>query len=615
MTLQRKIKRAKKKKSSKGSSHNEQLQKIMDAAVGYHKSGDIEKATILYKKILEVLPNNADILHLQGVAEYQAGNLSNAVSMIVKAISLNPDVPAFYNNLGNALLGLQEKEEAVKAYKKTLQLDPLNIGAINNIGAALHELGQWQEEIQYYKQGLQINPNDFALLNELVKTQSDACDWDGLDANINKLIEATKNSLSGNKAAPLSPYHSLSIPIDLSLQKKLVETYVEKKFGHIKPAFELNKSKKEKLKIGYVSSDFRNHPTAHLMNGLFKLHDRNKFEVYTFAMNPEDGSSYRKSIKENSDHFIEIAGINSVKIAELINGYGIDILVDVMGHIQNSRPEIFAMRPAPVQINFLAYPGTTGARFIDYLVTDHIVIPQENEEYYSEKLIFMPDTYFVTDNKQLISRPKTKVEYGLPEDKFIFCCFNKTNKIDAKVFAVWLEILKAVPDSVLWLLSDNDFVKDNLRKYAAKKNISPERIIFASRMPKEEHLARYKVADLFLDCFAVTAHTTAVDCLWAGLPIITLLGDRIISRASASILKACNMQKLVAKNIDEYKQIILSYANDSKLLNNLKKELSYGLFSTALFGTEKYVKNLEEAYLKTFDIYSSNKEIKNIEIG
>lgn len=595
MSLTRQQKRAQAAQLKKSGGSPDKIRQALATAIQLHQSGQLDKALELYSKIDNAVQNEPDVKHLTGVVHYQKGDFARAVSFINAAIKMSPGNPAYYNNLGNSYTGLQKFSDAISAYEKAIELKGGNYPeAINNLGAALHETGQWQREIDCYKQALALNPHDYPLMNEAVKSMKDACVWDCLPQYQTRLIEITKIALQQNSLPPVTPYHSLTFDTSPDLKKQIAENYARLKYGHIKPAFNLNRPANDKIRIGYVSADFRDHPTAHLLNGMIKLHNRDEFEVYIYSYGKNDGSDFRKSIEENSDHFIDLENQTADKIAARINKDNIDILFDVMGYIQNARPEIFALRPASIQISFLAYPGSMGAPFIDYLVSDHTAIPTEDEKNYTEKILFMPDTYFVTDNRQPIAKPLSKKEYGLPEDKFIFACFNKSSKIDAAVFSCWMDILKAKPDSILWLLADNDFTRANLAKEAKKRGVSKDRLIFAVRMAKPEHLARHSVADLFLDCFTVNAHTTAIDALYAGLPVITMAGNHIISRASAGILKAIGLEELVTYDIESYRALITDYAANPKKLALLKEKLALNIKSKALFNTEGYVKNMEE---------------------
>ena len=573
------------------------LQQSLNNAIALHQSGNLGKASELYGKLVKLLPKNAEILHLYGILHFQKGDYRKSERLIRKAIAINPKNDSYYTNLGNTLIGLKKTEQAIFKFKKALQINPSNLSAIGNLATALNLLGKYDEEIKYLEKGLNINPNDFGLMNELVKTKAFACDLTGLNAYKNKLIEHTKQALAQNQIPALTPYHSLTLSLGMQMQFDIAKNYEKLKFTHIKPAFQNKSQKTGKIRIGYVSGDYRDHPTAHLMQNMFGYHS-DEFEVFAYSIGENDNSIYRRDIEESCDHFVDLYQLPASEAAKKINSDGIDILVDVMGYIQNATPEIFALKPAPVQISFLAYPGTMGAEFIDYLISDEVALPPEDQKYFSEQIIYMPDSYFVTNDKMQIADTPSKDSCGLPDDKFIFCCFNKTNKIDSRTMDAWAEILKQTKDSVLWLLTDNKFIQGNIKKEFTARNIDESRIIFAKRLPKEKHLARCKNADLFLDCFAVNAHTTAIDCLYAELPIITLQGSDIISRASSSIISAIDLPELITKSESEFIKLACSLAKDGNKLKSIQDNLSKNIKSSALFDTKNYVKNLEERLKK-----------------
>jgi len=596
---QKRAQAAKLKKSPKNAISQEQIQSVLASAFEMHQQGQLDKALQLYTKIAQVAPNDAEIKHLIGVIYYQKGDFAQSAELIKQAVKIDPDNPAFYNNLGNSLTALEKYKDAIYCYEEAIELKEGNYPeAINNIGAVLHQTGDWEREIEYYKTGLGFNAENYTLMNELVKSMRDACDWEGLKEYTDKLIEITKQSLANGQKCPITPYHSLTLDISPQLKKDIAQNYASTRYGNIQQKFKHNNKPNTPIRIGYLSADYRDHPTAHLINNLFKLHDREKFEVYAYSYGKNDNSPFRKNIENNVDKFVELMGRAPDKIAKQIANDKIDILVDVMGYIQNAMPAILAMRPASLQISYLAYPGTMGAPFIDYLITDNVAVPSDDENNYSEKLLKLPNTYFITDNTQKIAKAPSRKECGLPEDKFVFCSFNKTIKIDPDTFSVWMDILNEVEDSVLWLYSDNEFAKHNIIKEAYKKGIEKERIIFAKRKNKKEHLARHACADLFLDCFTVNAHTTAIDSLYAGLPLITKAGNDIMSRASASILNACDMKELITNSDEEFKSLAIKYAKDKKSLDSVRKKLAENIKTCALFDNEKYVKDFEEKLLE-----------------
>ncbi len=568
----------------------------LEEALHHHNLGNIDKARELYIKSLSIKPDNADALHLLGVTFYQTGDFTQSIALIGKAIEINPINPAYFNNIGNSFVAIGKPENAITYYKQALSLKPDYQNTVNNIGAALHELGRYEEEISIYKNFLKNNSMDGHVLSELVKTMKNSCLLDEINPYITRLISIVRDSIKSGKNCPISPYHSLCLPLTLNEQLIIAQNHASK-FKKLQN-FTYNKNSTERIKVGYVSADFRDHPTAHLISALFKAHNRDKFIIYAYSTGRDDGSSFNKKIKDSADYFIDIADMTDNQAAQIINLDNIDILIDVMGYIQNARPGIFANRPARMQINFLAYPGTMGASFINYIITDKTVLPDEEQQYFSEKPLHMPNTYFSTNPHQEISRTPTREECNLPDDAFIFCCFNKTNKIDKEVFLSWMHILEATNNSVLWLLSDNNFTQNNIKQAAIKYKIDPTRIIFANRTSKERHLGRHKNADLFLDCFNICAHTTAIDSLYAGIPVITREGSNIISRASASILKAIGLEKLISSNTKSYEEMAIYYAKNPDKLLILKQQLQDNILSKPLFNITKYAENFEMILLE-----------------
>ncbi len=591
-------------------------------AINFHQKGDLVNAERVYREILESHPEHADSLHLLGVIAYQMGQNEAAVALISKAIGLNPSHPSYHCNLGNAFLMLDKLDMAEKCFRHTISINKEHSEAYGNLGAVLHEQYNLEEEIKIYNEALKHIPDDTFILNELVKTMKDACQWDNdnvtIDALNDKLISRTKREIMKDMPPSLTPFHSLYTLKTPEEQKKFARHYAKHKFAFYRNQrneynFKFTPEGRERIRIGYLSADFGNHPTGHLMRSMLSHHDRGGFEVYVYSYGRNDGSIYRKSIENSADKFINLEDASIPDMAKRIYADGIDILIDAMGYIQNSRPEVLALRPASIQVGFLAYAGTMGADFIDYIVTDKIVIPENEQKFYTEKTMYMPNTYFVTDDLQHISEKNfIHSDCGLPEDKFIFCCFNKPYKIDKETLDLWSEILEEVPNSVLWLYSKSKFAEANIIKEAEKRGVDSDRIIFAKRVPKEEHLARYKLADLFLDCLNINAHTTAIDALWAGVPVITCPGKTIISRASSSIVSAAGIPELIATDRDEYKKLAIYYASHHNDLRKLKDKVESANRNGQLFNTEIYVKDFEKGLRQAYKRYLKGKQPENI---
>ena len=371
----------------------------------------------------------------------------------------------------------------------------------------------------------------------------------------------------------------------------------------------------KKIRIGYYSADFREHAMSYLLANLFEQHDKTKFELIAFSFGSGKNDEIRNRISSSFDKFIDVNLKSDKEIFQLSRDLKIDIAVDLMGFTQNSRFNIFIQRCAPIQVNYLGYPGTSGANCIDYLIADKILIPKENQKYFSEKIVYMPDSYQVNDSKRKISdKVFTKKELNLPEDGFVFCCFNQSYKITPYVYDIWMKLLKRVDGSVLWLIKDSDIGSHNLKKEAQKRGVEPDRIIFAEKMSNSEHLARHRLADLFIDTFPYTAHTTCSDALWSGLPVITKMGESFVSRVSASLLTAIGLPELITKTEKDYEELTFKIARDKSLLNEIKKKLNKNRAIKPLFNTKLFTKNIESAFQIMHERYHSDIPIKNIEI-
>ncbi len=597
----------------------ENIEKVYVQATQLHEKGQLAQAFALYKQVIALKPNHADALHRIGVIFHQNGQHHQAVACIGKAIEIGPDKAEYHCNLGSCFIHLQKPKEAEGQYKIALSLDPKSASVYQNMGVLMHQQDRYNDEIASYAKGRKFHPNNIKLLNELVKTKKDACDWDELDALNKQLQKEIKKEIKTTGKTTATAFHMLYTFDSFKDQYYFAKAYAKGRFTPLKTlrdqlAFSYHPRKGEKIRIGYVCSDFGNHPTGHLMRTMFEHHNRDRFEIFAYSLNKDDGSDYYKNISQSADHFVELFGMSIPDKAKRINADKIDILLDVMGYIQNSQSEIFALRPAPIQVSFLAYPGTMGAEFIDYLVTDSQVVHLGEEKYFTEKLLKMPDSYFVTDNQQKISDDvPSRAECGLPEEGFVFACFNKPYKITAQMFDLWAQILKQVPDSVLWLFSNIKDCEDNLKKEAEKRGFA-DRLVFAKREEKSQHLARHALADMFLDCFEINAHTTAIDALWAGLPVLTKPGNSIISRASASIINAMGMENWVVTSNEEYVEKAVYYATNPTKLSAEKKKLKTLKNKTALFDTAKYVKSLEEGFLQAYEQYKESQPPKEINV-
>ena len=414
-----------------------------------------------------------------------------------------------------------------------------------------------------------------------------------------------------------SPFVLLSLFDDAALHKKSSEIYLKSKHQFnpvLGPILKL--SANQKIRIGYFSADFHNHATGYLMAELFELHDKNQFELVGFSFGPMVNDEMRQRLEKSFDQFIEVDNKSDMEIAQLSRGLNIDIAIDLKGFTQDSRTGIFANRAAPIQVNYLGYPGTMGANYVDYIIADKTIIPIESQSCYSEKVVYLPNSYQVNDRKRLISEKQfTRQELGLSENDFVFCCFNNNYKILPATFDGWMRILKSVDGSVLWLFKDNPWAAENLKKEAQKQGIDGQRLVFAERMPLPDHLARHRQADLFLDTLPYNAHTTTSDALWTGLPVLTLIGQSFASRVAASLLNALGLPELITNTQEEYEILAIELAKNPRQLAEIKLKLANNRFTAPLFDTPLFTKNLEAGYIKMYEIYQNNLQPEHILIG
>jgi predicted O-linked N-acetylglucosamine transferase (SPINDLY family) len=358
----------------------------------------------------------------------------------------------------------------------------------------------------------------------------------------------------------------------------------------------------DRIRLAYLSADFDHHATSDLMAGLFDCHDRSRFAVTAISIGPDSNSEMRRRLKSSFERFIDVEKQNDSQVANILRDLEIDILIDLKGFTQSARTNIFACRPAPIQVNYLGYPGTMGASYIDYIIADKVVIPENHHQAYSEKIIFLPNSYQANDDKRFIAdRAFTRAEFGIPQTGFVFCCFNDNYKITPRVFDCWMRILKQVENSVLWLYESNVTASSNLRKEAATRGINAERLIFAKRMQLPDHLARHRLADLFLDTLPCNAHTTASDALWAGLPVLTRLGETFAGRVAASLLNAIHLPELITTTSDDYEQRAIDLAIHPEKLTAIKRKIAENRLTTPLFDTKLFTKHLEAAYIAMYD--------------
>jgi predicted O-linked N-acetylglucosamine transferase (SPINDLY family) len=555
-----------------------------------------------YCEAIKLNPNYFQAWSNKSVVLNKMGQFREAYLACNRALSLNPDYVDAWCNKGNALNELKRYEEAIAHFDKALHLNPNFSEAWSNKGVSLKQLERYDEAIAHYEKSLSLKSDIDWVHGDLLHTKMKICSWLGLT---DSLGDISKQVMANRKIA--QPFSLLALNDDIFLHKKSAEIYAQDKYP-LNPTLGLIRKHavKEKIRIGYFSADFKNHPVAFLIAELFEIHNRNQFEIYAFSLeNAND--EMRGRLVTAFDYFIDAESMSDIEVAQLSREHSIDIAVDLTGFTQDSRTGIFAHRAAPIQVNYLGYPGTMGTDYIDYIIADKTLIPTQSQKFYSEKVIYMPNSYQVNDRRRLISDKQfTRQELGLPGNGFVFCCFNNNFKILPATFAGWMRILKAVDDSVLWLFADNPWAVENLRKEASSHEIDANRLIFAERMSLPEHLARHRQADLFLDTFPYNAHTTTSDALWSGLPVLTLMGETFASRVAASLLNAIDLPELITSTQEEYEIMAIDLAMNPKKLADIKVKLSKNRLTTPLFDTPLFSRNLEATYIKMYEGYRAD---------
>ena len=459
-------------------------------------------------------------------------------------------------------------------------------------------LDRFDEAMTSYAKAIAIKSDFPYAAGSWLYSKMSCCNWKDIDTVYTKINSAID---LGETAS--SPFNILAIPLTLDQQQHCARTYIADKYPNNSIWLVRNECYvHDRVRIGYFSSDFRDHPVAHLTAELFECHDRSRFEIIGFSFGPGVKDTWRLRLEKAFDRFFDVSAQTDQEIANLVLELEIDIAIDLNGHTQYARTGIFALHPAPVQVSYLGYIGTMGADYIEYLIGDHTVIPEEHRKYYDEKVVYLPNSYQVNNSTKVIAdRFFTRAELGLPDKAFVFCCFNKSYKITPDLFDIWMRLLHKVSGSVLWLLEDNATASRNLYREAGKRGISSDRLVFARRMKLADYLARYRSADLFLDTFYYNAGTTASDSLWAGLPVLTCLGETFAGRMGASLLGAIGLPELVARSHAEYESLALELATQPEKLSTIRKKLAVNIATQPLFDTARFARHLEEGYIKIYE--------------
>ncbi len=525
---------------------------------------DLERAIALRPRFAEAHANRGNALS-------ELRRYGQASASFARSVELDPDYAGAYCGRGTMLMDLQQYGKALADYDRAIALDPRHAFALGNRAFALRMLGRPEEACRDLTRVLELSPRHPYAEGGRLHFQLQCCDWTDLEQRI---VQVRSSLRAGNEAA--LPFHFLGMSASPAEQLDCARVFAKaERIEAPTAAGATGTHRHDRVRVAYLSADFHEHATAYLTAELFERHDRRRFEVFGVSYGQDDGSPMRDRLRRAFDRFVDAREMNDREVAEWMRAQEIDIAVDLKGYTADARTGILMHRPAPVQVNYLGYPGTLGLPYIDYIVADAFVIPIGDERWYSERVVRLPDSYQVNDSRRAIDdHTPSRADLGLPGDGFVFCCFNNSYKILPDVFTVWMRLLASVPGSVLWLLADNEAVTRNLRREAARRGIAPERLVFAPRAKLDAHLARQRRADLFLDTLPCNAHTTASDALWAGLPVLTCAGSTFAGRVAGSLLHAAGLGTLVTHTLEDYEALALTLATTPTLLASLRAKLA-----------------------------------------
>jgi predicted O-linked N-acetylglucosamine transferase (SPINDLY family) len=589
-----------------------------------------DDALASYDRALACQPDYPEAHNGRGVVLISLERFEEALASFDRAIATRPDYAEAYGNRGAALRGLKRYPEALASCQRAVEIDPwcvdgyTNLGAIfidlksfNDAlacferalalrqdvsgyvsqGAVLHELKRSEEAVASYQRALAIDPDAGFVLGTLRHLRMQICDWADYEGDVARIAAGIDRGRQMTR-----PFNVLSLLDSPALHRKASELAVQEFCTprHPLPAI-LRRPRHDRIRLGYFSADLHSHAVTVLTAELFETHDRSKFDITAFSLGANVRDETRTRIEPAFDRFLWVGAQSDWEIAELSRRLEIDIAIDLGGYTGDARPRIMALRAAPIQVSYLGYLGTMGGDFMDYLIADPVIVPPEAREHYTEKLAYLP-SYQVNDTKRIIAdKVFTREELGLPPSGFVFCCFNASYKITPEVFASWMRILAAVPDSVLFLVAGNALAERNLRREAASRGISPQRLVFGARVAPAEYLARYRAADLFLDTSPYNAGTTASDALWVGLPVLTCIGESFATRVAASVLTAAGLPELITHERSQYERLAIELATEPGRLGALRRKLADARSGCALFDTPTMTRNLEELYTRMYE--------------
>ena len=614
-----------------------QLASAFGQATALHQAGRLSEAEELYRRITQSQPKHFESQFLLGIICAQRGNHADAVRQFDVALKLNPKNASVHNSRGVALGKLKRVTEALASFDRAIALQPNNAEAHSNRANALRELGRPAEALASSNRAIALKPDNAEALNNranvllrlkryeeavadldrvlrlnpdfpyatgmLLYTKMQLCDWRSFDS---ELTAVTADVSAGKPVStPFALLAQSGAPRD---QLLCAQAWVREKCPPAPAAIYKGETyRHDRIRVAYISADFGEHPTSYLLAGLIEEHDRSRFKIFGVSLGAGDASPMRARITAAFDQFTDAGRKDDREVAALLRHLEVDVAVDLMGFTHESRPGIFAQRPAPVHVNYLGFPATMGADYIDYIIADRLVIPAEHQVHYSEKIAWLPGCFQANDAKRSMSeQPRTRSEAGLPESGFVFCAFGNSYKITPAMFDLWMRLLRQVDGSILWLLGSGA-VAANLRREAGASGVAADRLIFAPRLGYADYLRRYQLADLFLDTTPFNAGATASDALWAGLPLITCAGEAFAGRMAASLLRAVGLPQLVAASLQDYERLALALAHDRAAIAALKAKLAQERATCALFDSSRFRRNLESAYETMWQCHQAGK--------
>lgn len=572
--------------------------------------GHREAALSALERARKTCAGRPDALNDIGLQYLQLQSHEHAEACFRSALRRRPDFALAYSNLGLLHTARLDYTKAESCFRQGISCAP-TLGPIHlNLGTSLWSQSRHREALSSLEQALRLDPNQEFLQGQVLHARRMCHEWSGDEQLLNSLLERLRNGALASR-----PFELLSLVDDPALQRKLTERYAQIHHPERRPPFRMPvRGSGERIRIGYFSADFKEHPVATLIAGCIEHHDRSKFEVIGFSCSSATDSPIRTRLKRAFDRFLDVEACSDEEIAERARQEEIDIAIDLGGHTNGARPDIFAYRPAPIQAGYLGYLGTSGAPYMDYIIADAVTIPDASREHFTEKVIHLP-WYQANDRQRTETHePPSRADLGLPETAVVFCSFNNTYKITPLVFRSWMRILASVKNSVLYLLAGDATARAKLRMEASQLGISSERIIFGERLSGPEYLARYRAADLFLDTHPYNAGTTASDALWAGLPVLTCIGKGMQARMAASILHAAGQNQLIAPTPEEYESTAIRLGNNPQELHALRQQITASRSTLALFDVAEFTRHLDAALIEISRRHHAGEPVQHIKL-